>query len=277
MIAAHDLVQACNTALMLLYANLLDLRNIFDIFRLIVDCEGEMALDVDVHHPTIAQKKEFSEYRRQVEIGRGLLAEGKNNMEAFQNLIAYQNKASEIAQSAVAGEKPVIEAAAYELADTQKMIEAAEKEGKLRPGVTAKDLILHIIGRIGVSGGTGHVLEYRGSTIRALSMDERMTICNMSIEAGARAGMIAPDETTFEYLKGKPRAPQGAEWDAAVARWRALPQNLASPMLVPAQDDARILSLCARAVRACWGTASPRSALMGSRCCSCIPRISAER
>jgi len=99
---------------------------------------------------------------------------------------------------------------------------AVNIEGELRPGVTAKDLILHIIGRIGVSGGTGHVLEYRGSTIRALSMDERMTICNMSIEAGARAGMIAPDETTFEYLKGKPRAPRGAEWDAAVTRWRAL-------------------------------------------------------
>ena len=95
-------------------------------------------------------------------------------------------------------------------------------EGELQPGVTAKDLILAIIGKIGVSGGTGYVLEYRGSTIRGLSMDERMTICNMSIEAGARAGMIAPDEVTFEYLKNKPRAPQGAAWDAAVARWRAL-------------------------------------------------------
>src|SRR5216683_3960857 len=97
---------------------------------------------------------------------------------------------------------------------------AVNIEGELRPGVTAKDLILHIIGRIGVSGGTGHVLEYRGSTIRALSMDERMTICNMSIEAGARAGMIAPDETTFEYLKGKPRAPAGAAWATALERWR---------------------------------------------------------
>ena len=99
---------------------------------------------------------------------------------------------------------------------------AINVEGKLQPGVTAKDLILAIIGKIGVSGGTGYVLEYRGSTIRALSMDERMTICNMSIEAGARAGMIAPDEITFEYLRGKPRAPQGAAWDAAVARWRTL-------------------------------------------------------
>jgi 3-isopropylmalate/(R)-2-methylmalate dehydratase large subunit len=94
--------------------------------------------------------------------------------------------------------------------------------GQLRPGVTAKDLILAIIGRIGVSGGTGHVLEYRGSAISALSMDERMTVCNMSIEAGARAGMIAPDEVTFAYLKGRPRAPQGADWDRAVRRWRAL-------------------------------------------------------
>jgi 3-isopropylmalate/(R)-2-methylmalate dehydratase large subunit len=95
-------------------------------------------------------------------------------------------------------------------------------EGTLQPGVTAKDLILAIIGKIGVSGGTGYVLEYRGSTIRGLTMDERMTIYNVSIEAGARTGMIAPDEVTFEYLKNKPRAPQGAAWDAAVARWRAL-------------------------------------------------------
>jgi 3-isopropylmalate/(R)-2-methylmalate dehydratase large subunit len=99
---------------------------------------------------------------------------------------------------------------------------AVNVEGRLRPGVSAKDLILAVIGRIGVSGGTGHVLEYRGSAIRALSMDERMTICNMSIEAGARAGMIAPDEVTFAYLKGKPRAPRGPEWDAALARWRTL-------------------------------------------------------
>jgi 3-isopropylmalate/(R)-2-methylmalate dehydratase large subunit len=99
---------------------------------------------------------------------------------------------------------------------------AVNVHGELRPGVTAKDLILAIIGRIGVSGGTGHVIEFRGATIRAMSMDERMTVCNMSIEAGARAGMIAPDDVTFEYLKSKPRAPQGAAWDAAVARWRGL-------------------------------------------------------
>jgi len=102
---------------------------------------------------------------------------------------------------------------------------AVNVEGQLAAGVTAKDLILAIIGKIGVSGGTGHVLEYRGAAIRALSMEERMTICNMSIEAGARAGMIAPDETTFAYLKGRPRAPQGAAWDAALAHWRTLPSD----------------------------------------------------
>lgn len=99
---------------------------------------------------------------------------------------------------------------------------AIEVSGRLREGVTAKDLILAIIGEIGVSGGTGHVIEYRGSAIEALSMDERMTVCNMSIEAGARAGMIAPDDTTFAYLKGRRFAPQGEEWDKAVARWRTL-------------------------------------------------------
>ena len=96
---------------------------------------------------------------------------------------------------------------------------------RLQPGVTAKDLILWIINRIGVSGGTGHVIEYRGAGISALDMDERMTVCNMSIEAGARAGMIAPDETTYAYLAGRPRVPQGAEWDAALERWRALPSD----------------------------------------------------
>ncbi len=87
-----------------------------------------------------------------------------------------------------------------------------------KPGITAKDLILHIIGKIGVNGGTGYVIEYRGSAIEALSMEERMTVCNMSIEAGARAGLIAPDETTFAWLKGRDACPQGAAWDAAVAR-----------------------------------------------------------
>src|SRR5271167_4429390 len=99
---------------------------------------------------------------------------------------------------------------------------AVNIEGALRPGVSAKDLILAIIGRIGVSGGTGYVFEYRGAAVRSLSMDERMTVCNMSIEAGARAGMIAPDDITFDYLKAAPRAPKGRDWDAALARWRTL-------------------------------------------------------
>jgi 3-isopropylmalate/(R)-2-methylmalate dehydratase large subunit len=97
--------------------------------------------------------------------------------------------------------------------------------GRMPDGVTGKDLILAIIGQIGVDGGTGHVIEYRGEAIRALGMEARMTVCNMSIEAGARAGMIAPDEVTFEYLAGRERSPAGAAWDAAVARWRALPTD----------------------------------------------------
>lgn len=102
---------------------------------------------------------------------------------------------------------------------------AINANGKLQPGVTAKDLILAIIGKLGVGGGTGYVLEFRGEAIRALDMDERMTVCNMSIEAGARAGMIAPDETTYAYLKNTARAPKGAAWDAAVARWKQLPSD----------------------------------------------------
>ncbi len=95
-------------------------------------------------------------------------------------------------------------------------------DGQIPAGVSAKDVILAIIGEIGVDGGTGHVIEYRGDAITALDMESRMTICNMSIEGGARAGMIAPDDTTFEYLHGRPRAPQEADWDAAVRRWKAL-------------------------------------------------------
>ncbi len=95
-------------------------------------------------------------------------------------------------------------------------------EGELPEGVTAKDLILAIITRIGTGGGQGYVLEYRGSAIRSLSMEARMTICNMSIEAGARAGMIAPDQTTFDYLEGRPHAPKGEDWDAAVEYWKTL-------------------------------------------------------
>jgi 3-isopropylmalate/(R)-2-methylmalate dehydratase large subunit len=98
-------------------------------------------------------------------------------------------------------------------------------DGRLQPGVTAKDIILDLISRIGIGGGTGHVFEYTGEAIGALSMEQRMTICNMSIEGGARAGLIAPDDTTFEYVAGRPHAPQGAAWDAAVADWRTLPSD----------------------------------------------------
>jgi 3-isopropylmalate/(R)-2-methylmalate dehydratase large subunit len=102
---------------------------------------------------------------------------------------------------------------------------AVNVSGQLPTGVTAKDLILAIIGKIGVGGGTGHVIEYRGETIRGLTMDERMTVCNMSIEAGARAGMIAPDETTFNYLADRPRSPCGAAWERAIEEWRQLPSD----------------------------------------------------
>ena len=102
---------------------------------------------------------------------------------------------------------------------------AINVEGTLRPGVTAKDIILAVIAKIGTGGGQGYVLEYRGSAIRALSMEARMTICNMSIEAGARAGMVAPDQITFDYLEGRPHAPKGADWDEAVAYWKTLPTD----------------------------------------------------
>jgi 3-isopropylmalate/(R)-2-methylmalate dehydratase large subunit len=102
---------------------------------------------------------------------------------------------------------------------------AIKVDGALSPGVTAKDLILSIIGEIGIGGGTGHVLEYRGALIRSLGMEERMTVCNMSIEAGARAGMIAPDEITYSYLKSRPRAPRGTDWERALAHWRTLPSD----------------------------------------------------
>ncbi len=99
---------------------------------------------------------------------------------------------------------------------------AIEIDGRLREGVTSKDVILAVIAQIGTGGGAGYVLEYRGEAVRAMSMEARMTMCNMSIEAGGRAGMIAPDETTFAYLEGRPHAPRGAEWDAAVEAWREL-------------------------------------------------------
>ncbi|HEY9566663.1 MAG TPA: 3-isopropylmalate dehydratase large subunit, partial [Thalassobaculum sp.] len=114
---------------------------------------------------------------------------------------------------------------------TQTLVQAPARnmritvEGALPAGVTSKDVALAIIGKIGTAGGTGHVIEYAGEAIRAMSMEARMTVCNMTIEAGARAGMIAPDETTFEYLKGRPMAPKGAAWEAAVAYWRTLPSD----------------------------------------------------
>src|SRR6202012_703589 len=102
---------------------------------------------------------------------------------------------------------------------------AVTVNGQLPPGVTAKDLILAIIAQIGTGGGQGYVIEYRGEAIRSLSMEGRLTVCNMSIEAGARSGLIAPDETTIAYLKGRPHAPRGADWDAAVEYWRSLPTD----------------------------------------------------
>ena len=111
---------------------------------------------------------------------------------------------------------------------TQCLLQAPSKtyairvDGTLKPGVSAKDIILAVIAKIGIGGGTGCVFEYLGSTIRGLSMEERMTICNMSIEGGARAGLVAPDDTTYQYIAGRGFAPKGAAWDAAVARWRQL-------------------------------------------------------
>ena len=122
-------------------------------------------------------------------------------------------------------------------------------EGALPFGVTAKDIILDIIGRIGTDGATGYVIEYAGSAIRALSMEGRMTICNMSIEAGARAGMIAPDETTFSYLKGRRFAPQGSQWDEAVAHWRTLPSDPGAKF-----DRELVIDAATLAPAVTWGT-----------------------
>ncbi|MBE0530900.1 MAG: 3-isopropylmalate dehydratase large subunit [Rhodospirillales bacterium] len=122
-------------------------------------------------------------------------------------------------------------------------------EGKLPFGVTAKDLILAIIGTIGTAGGTGHVIEYAGEAVRSLSMEGRMTMCNMSIEGGARAGLVAPDETTFAFLKGRPQAPKGAEWEAAVAYWKTLASDPG------AQYDKEIVIKAADiAPQVTWGT-----------------------
>jgi len=133
-------------------------------------------------------------------------------------------------------------------------------EGRLPDGVNAKDVILAIIARIGAGGGVGHAVEYAGSTIRAMSMDERMTVCNMSIEAGARAGMVAPDETTFAYLQGRPFAPRGDAWGKALAYWETLPSD------ADAKFDREVaLSANEIAPTVTWGT-SPQDALPITGC-----------
>jgi 3-isopropylmalate/(R)-2-methylmalate dehydratase large subunit len=144
---------------------------------------------------------------------------------------------------------------------TQTLIQRPAKnmliqvDGDLPVGVTAKDIVLAIIGRIGTAGGTGHVIEYAGSAIRALSMEGRMTVCNMTIEAGARAGLIAPDDVTFAYLAGRPMAPKGAAWEAAVAAWRALPSD---PGAV--YDTVVVLNAADIVPQVTWGT-SPQDVL----------------
>jgi 3-isopropylmalate/(R)-2-methylmalate dehydratase large subunit len=122
-------------------------------------------------------------------------------------------------------------------------------DGELPAGCTPKDIILAIIGRIGTAGGTGYVIEYAGSTIRALSMEGRMTVTNMTVEAGARAGMIAPDATTFDYVKGRPRAPEGAAWDQALAYWKTLPSDPGAVFDKEIVLDARMI-----APQVTWGT-----------------------
>ncbi len=126
---------------------------------------------------------------------------------------------------------------------------AVTVEGRLAPGVSAKDLVLAIIGRLGTGGGAGHVIEYRGEAIRALSMEGRMTVCNMSIEAGARAGLIAVDETTIDYLRGRPGVPEGAAFDEAVERWRGFVSDQDAVFDVEVVIDASTLS-----PRVTWGT-----------------------
>lgn len=130
-----------------------------------------------------------------------------------------------------------------------------EVKGTLGFGVTPKDIILAIIGKVGTAGGTGYVMEYVGEAFRAMSMEGRMTVCNMSIEAGARAGLIAPDETTFAYLKGRPMAPKGADWDKAVAFWRSLPSDAGAHY-----DHEVVLDAATIAPQVTWGT-SPQDVL----------------
>ncbi|HZZ28732.1 MAG TPA: 3-isopropylmalate dehydratase large subunit [Pirellulales bacterium] len=138
---------------------------------------------------------------------------------------------------------------------TQTLLQSKPKtfelrvDGQLGRGVTAKDVILYLIGQIGTDGGTGYVIEYTGSVMRSFSMEQRMTVCNMSIEAGARAGMIAPDETTFAYIKGREFAPQGNEFDAAVARWRQLPSDPGAKY-----DRVEVYNAADIAPQVTWGT-----------------------
>jgi 3-isopropylmalate/(R)-2-methylmalate dehydratase large subunit len=122
-------------------------------------------------------------------------------------------------------------------------------EGALGPGITAKDVILHIIGQIGAAGGTGHVIEYRGPVFEAMSVEERLTVCNMSIEAGARAGLIAPDQTVFDYLAGRPMAPQGAAWDEALGYWKTLFSDPGAHFDAQVAIDAAEIEPCVT-----WGT-----------------------
>jgi 3-isopropylmalate/(R)-2-methylmalate dehydratase large subunit len=136
---------------------------------------------------------------------------------------------------------------------------AVTVDGALPAGVTAKDVILAVIAQIGTGGGQGYVIEYRGEAIRALSMEARMTICNMSIEAGARAGLVAPDETTFEYLKGRPHAPAGAGWDAAVEYWRTLSTDSAATF-----DQEVVVDAAALTPYVTWGTNPGQGAPIGT-------------
>jgi len=144
---------------------------------------------------------------------------------------------------------------------TQTLIQRRAKNMLIRvdgipaPGITAKDIVLAVIGKIGTAGGTGYVMEYAGDAIRNLSMEGRMTVCNMSIEAGARAGLIAPDETTFAYIKGRPLAPKGADWDKAIAYWKTLPSDTGARY-----DVEVILKASEIAPQVTWGT-SPEQVL----------------
>lgn len=135
-----------------------------------------------------------------------------------------------------------------------------EVSGSLSPGVTAKDIILAIIGRIGAGGAVGHVIEYAGQAIRELTMEARMTLCNMSIEAGARAGMVAPDDTTYRWLQGRPLAPQGAEFDACVAQWRQLPSDPGArfdrEVVIPAAEIEPMVT---------WGNSPEQVSAIGAR------------